>query len=351
MTTHSNLGFRRRLCEDAALLGPSTTDLQRAKIIERRNTLQRKIDGWISIQQLYMPQLLAYRKHWVDTHSDVVHAEQIPLFLPSAISSDIQCSKKALEYEWRLRKAQAYDALESLRNRLCLRTHMYKFKDRFVTGQRQNTRARSTINYVEAKIQADAERYRSAYSALTVLGPLLGEESSIDDLKTLSHEDIQGASQGVEGSSEGTRRLSWIWMINGVGLDSDEGMQKGILAIISDYMLTTCILALHLEWCRSRARAHRWSEECRLLLEEMRRILAFYNWEIDWWKGQIGQITDAVEVECEGLTAYALRQASIRKRMQNACIDAWTDAISNFRDSNSTLSSPLSLFDGLLSLD
>lgn len=213
------------------MLGPSTTDLHYAKILERRNTLQRKIDGWISIQQLYMPQLLAYREHWVNMHSDIANAEQIPLFLPSTILSDVQCSKKAQEYEWRLRKAQAYDALESLRNHLCLRTHMYKFKDRFITGQRQNTRARSTISYVEVKIQADAARYRSAYSALTVLGPLLGEES-ISDLKTLNHEDIRGMNQGVEGSSEGTRRLSWIWTTSGIGLDSDEGMQKGIFIII-----------------------------------------------------------------------------------------------------------------------
>lgn len=180
----------------------------------------------MGVQQLYMPQIVAYREKWIETHSDIITAENIPLFLPSAVSHNVSCSKKTQEYEYRLREAQAHDALKSLRHHLCVRTHLWKYKDRFITGQRQNTRARSTIGSIETRIQSDAARYRAAFSALAVLGPLLGHNNH-SELKILNQEDIRGMSQGADGSSEGTRRLSWIWMVNGVGLNNESGMQEG----------------------------------------------------------------------------------------------------------------------------
>jgi hypothetical protein len=48
------------------------------------------------------------------------------------------------------------------------------------------------------------------------------------------------------------------------------------------------ITALRIEWCKARARAQRWSEEVRLLLEEMRRILEFLNWRATFWETRAG---------------------------------------------------------------
>lgn len=42
-------------------------------------------------------------------------------------------------------------------------------------------------------------------------------------------------------------------------------------------------LALRAEWCKARARARRWSEEVDLLLEEMRRVIAYHEWECARW--------------------------------------------------------------------
>lgn len=41
---------------------------------------------------------------------------------------------------------------------------------------------------------------------------------------------------------------------------------------------------LRIEWCKARARAHRWQEECLLLAEEMRRVKAFFQWEASRWE-------------------------------------------------------------------
>ena len=93
-------------------------------------------------------------------------------------------------------------------------------------------------------------------------------------------------------------------------------------------------IALRLEWCRTRARAHRWTEECQLLGEEMRRILAFHKWQESWWQKQIGHITDATDSEQEGLTAYALRQANIRRMMHDICVLTWHEISSLLSDSS-----------------
>ncbi|THU75377.1 hypothetical protein K435DRAFT_556893, partial [Dendrothele bispora CBS 962.96] len=37
------------------------------------------------------------------------------------------------------------------------------------------------------------------------------------------------------------------------------------------------------EWCRSRARAKRATEEVMLLKEEMRRTIKFLEWKERWW--------------------------------------------------------------------
>ena len=208
------------------------TDLQYARILERRNTLQRKIDSWASIQQFYMPFVTAHRRaHWPTNHSESNFVENMPLFLPASLPATVECNKKLQQHEWRLRIAQAHDALDSLRRHLLLRTHMYKYKDRFITGQYSNTRARSTIQNVELKITGDAERYRAAHAALTILAPLLDQCNWDVDLQALKQEDIRGMGNSDTTRSVGTQRISWIWTIRGVGANAEDGLQQGMYLI------------------------------------------------------------------------------------------------------------------------
>jgi hypothetical protein len=101
-------------------------------------------------------------------------------------------------------------------------------------------------------------------------------------------------------------------------------------------------IALRVEWCKTRARAHRWQEECLLLAEEIRRVLAYFNWRMEWWKENAanagiifdnikdinpGPIRDMLERAnshiIAGKRAYALRQADIQLRMHNTCQSKW----------------------------
>lgn len=92
--------------------------------------------------------------------------------------------------------------------------------------------------------------------------------------------------------------------------------------IILEIANTGC-LALRVEWCRSRARAMRWSEEVVLLREEMRRVLAFMEWHADWWEGRQALHEDLDAVLDEGMRAYAGKQAHIRRSMRNHFNHLW----------------------------
>lgn len=82
---------------------------------------------------------------------------------------------------------------------------------------------------------------------------------------------------------------------------------------------------LRIEWCKSRARARRWSEEVALLLEEMRRVTAFLEWQAAWWETQDRALVESDCVQREGLSAYCQRQASIRQEMRARFAGHWND--------------------------
>ncbi len=85
-------------------------------------------------------------------------------------------------------------------------------------------------------------------------------------------------------------------------------------------MSAEAVPALRIEWCKTRARAHRWREEAILVLEEMKCVKAFFAWE-----GRTWLLRAARQDVSEGERAYALRQADIRARMRLHCIEVWKD--------------------------
>jgi hypothetical protein len=78
---------------------------------------------------------------------------------------------------------------------------------------------------------------------------------------------------------------------------------------------------LRVEWCKARARAMRWAEEVTLLQEELHRVLCFLRWQADWWHEK-GTISLPSRNE-EGLTAYAGRQAQLRKDLADCFEKMW----------------------------
>jgi len=85
----------------------------------------------------------------------------------------------------------------------------------------------------------------------------------------------------------------------------------------------------------------RYAEEVELLLEEMRRVLAFLEWDRDRWNERALRVRERADSIAdsptprpsrgkttgleEGLRAYALRQASVRQRLFSTFAQQWHD--------------------------
>lgn len=164
------------------------------------------------------------------------NAEDIPLYLPSAIP-DVgrrYIHQRLVSYEFQLREAQAYEALDELRYHLRCRVYEWNYKKRNVVGQSAQTRAQNIIFRVESQVQASAAKYTAAHQAMSILariGKIKSDWRSA--LKPLAKEDIRHLSEKGEGESDGKKTVSWIWIIQGVAGTEDLGLQEGMLFIYS----------------------------------------------------------------------------------------------------------------------
>ncbi|KAG2346925.1 hypothetical protein BDR05DRAFT_974438 [Suillus weaverae] len=265
---------QRRLEFEGHKIGQHATDSQQATLLQRINSLRRRIDMWSRVQLLYMPCVSQLRSS--NDIATKLKVHNINLLLPSAIPTNLPCEHRLLEFKWVLQEAQANDALNDIHNVLNLKYHLYKHKDTFIRGQHANTRATGMIKNANNRIDALAAKYNAARDALIKLGPRLQKDNDWQlTLKPLDHTK------------------------DAVPLTQDDGTTD----------------SLHVEWCKARARAHRWEEEVQLLNEERRWVLAFFEWQALWLEAQSSRCAFVSPEAAEGAAAYAHRQASLRQRL------------------------------------
>lgn len=87
------------------------------------------------------------------------------------------------------------------------------------------------------------------------------------------------------------------------------------------------LLALRVQWCRSRARANRFEEEVELVTEEMKRVIRFFEWQKGDWlaKADRKQWVTVSDAHFEGIRAYALRQIAVRESLIKHFEELWKD--------------------------
>jgi hypothetical protein len=125
-------------------------------------------------------------------------------------------------------------------------------------------------------------------------------------------------------------------------------MCKTVRIVHIMFLTSDVSAAIRLEWCKSRARAMRWTEEISLLAEEWYRALRFFEFVARVWDKRTQQTFDddspnsagvngsekplgeqeSVMVTpevTEGRVSYAKRQAGIFRSMGARCSDAWAD--------------------------
>ena len=308
------------------------SDTQKASLQEKRNTLMRQIRKWRQAQLTYMPGAVAS----LPTHDpdldengesdtgDPGTPENVPLILPSEVESTSRnavCQHRVAEYEQQLRFAQLQDSLIELR-RVRRIKHSLLMNHRTQVagqGQRANTRSRAFINNIEERIEKFAQRYRAAYGALLQLdGTGTWQETylelTVDDNRGLGKEEHE------QGLGDGSYTFSWIWLLNPRACDA--GYEPGFGEDeVSDEELNE---VMRVQWTTSHARMERWSEEVKLLQEEMRRVLTFLEWKSGNWlaKRNMRLATASPSIQ-SGLEAYARKQAAIHHDLAVSFARLW----------------------------
>ena len=246
------------------------------------------------------------------------HPEDVQLWPPSALppeSCRTWCVEDLPQIEYRLRLAQAGDALHDIRHlRRLIRAILTKTQAHIANTQRTSSRTRSLLDKVQSKQARAVSAYRVARAAIGKLAP--NEEFGLwkKTLLELKDCDIRGPGREAYEPSESRHVQSWIWMAVPQTSTSTSTSSDDIAC------------ALQVEWCKGQERAQRYEEEVQLVVEEMRRTLAYFEWDMREWKAFGSNPPDVPAADAQtqvGVSSYAFKQADIRRRLMETCLGDW----------------------------
>ncbi|KAJ7303441.1 hypothetical protein DFH08DRAFT_977124 [Mycena albidolilacea] len=335
---------QRDLATHMKHIGAHETVHQETKRLERETKLWRKIDSWSAIQQLFIPEVTVLRDREDAERKRVgvtqpvpgLKAQDMSLWLPSAIGTRAQCPLRLQEYEFQLRQGQAVWALKVMRDGLILHAHEYIYRDG-VHGTKAKLRSGSRTDAIQLRIDCAAEEYRAARAALVKLGAILRQTEWQQHLWPLLAEDVRGRprttfgdperqrgggkkkkaqssamgpedARAAEIQAEAKKGMSWIWYSEGRTGKPEEVVKSEPLRI---------------EWARTRAKAIRYAEEIDLVEEEMRRVLHFLRWRRDRWHARAELRVQVDRASQEGQGAYTRKQAGYMQGLRERFKQLW----------------------------
>ncbi|KAK0470846.1 hypothetical protein IW261DRAFT_1553665 [Armillaria novae-zelandiae] len=255
---------QRRISHLNKELGAHSTDLQRAQVLEN-------IESWFVVQEVHMPTVRTLRIRDSQGNGPAFPAYSLPLYLPSSILPAHPCKKTI-----------AYDLLHTLHSQLLSLLKVYKDGDTNVLTQKERLKCHKTTQDLNAHITQAKQYYHNVRKRLTVLSTELGEWGWQAQLRVLEDSDVHRIADDEVGMSE----------------DMPGGVEE----------------CLRIEWCKTRARAHQWHEECKLLKVEMDHVKCTLKHEANLWLSRAKSTAEGVALinASEGAGAYAKRQAAIQ---------------------------------------
>jgi hypothetical protein len=300
------------------------TQNQLVDLEEKRRILITRINKWREAQLSYVPEIGSLVANTTSKLlSAALSAEDVPLFLPSSLSPNLQTTPgftKALAHEVKLRIAQANDALADIRHNLRTISGLWQFKKVNIsgTGNHPNTRMRSLFNRFNHRMRQSVLRYCTARSALIAAKTGQQWEDTLPDLKD---SDVRGpgkddfylqeAGKAIHGASKGRYEISWIWLVPKSKSEVDTNSSEQVFDE-----------GLRVEWSKSQARKMRWEEEVQIIQEEMRRTIVYYEWKEQWWLQNARQATCDDSIQ-HGIIAYTQKQAYYCKCLAEGFAMAW----------------------------
>lgn len=311
---HTELYWRRRFRTKNS--DPDDT----TSVRDRHRLLSQAIQALSSPQRVYMPGASGFLDT-VDPTAVTETPETVKLWLPSqlpAVSRGSSCIEGLPHLEFRLRFAQANDALDLIRRlRGVFQALLVKKQVHVSSSQGTMTKSKALFSNFTLKIDQAAARYRDARVALLRLDPDEKFAKWKGNIRELRREDIRGPSREADEPSESQQRVSWIWQTS--SLQPNTGINDPDLQAV-----------MRVEFCKATARAERFKEEVELLVEEMRRTLLFFKWTATHWEelgeARVGEPTLDDDTTA-GIRAYAARKAALYRKLADIFIQDWYECL------------------------
>jgi hypothetical protein len=350
----ANVESRRRLqtsIERAARGREAISGAQESALAQQRILLKEHFMQWEELRLTHMPGLASYLagigEPFSNTDNDTI--ENAVIWLPSTIpiaQRAVVCAPGLDQMESRLRAALLQDSLDKVRYVMRVKGRMVLFKNQNVRGQREGVRSRSVIDKVHDRAEAAAKKYRTCRKARLALDGegswcAIYQELRDSDVRPYSDPALLKPRPGRIGTNEDTRNgiavvqsphlfslkpreesertsrdgtgetykvLSWIWTTSPINIHDGADDADVVLQV---------------EWCKSRARCNRATEEVQKVKEEMRRTLKFLEWKADWWEKKGFERTGVLPDLAEGLLAYSKEQAGLQMRLHKSFSAMW----------------------------
>jgi hypothetical protein len=80
---------------------------------------------------------------------------------------------------------------------------------------------------------------------------------------------------------------------------------------------------VRVEYAKCQARYERWQEEVYLLVEEMRRTMAYTEHQAAWWRSLAAASHSEDSILAKGLRAYALEHVNFETKYALHCGEEW----------------------------
>lgn len=321
----------------------TSTITEQESLRDQRRSLAQAIEALRSPQRVYMPGVSTSLDD-IDPDSVADTPERVQLWLPSSLpaaSRATWCTSGLALIEFRLRYAQAVDALNEIRRlRRLYRGLTLQAQKHPSPTQRTITRSRGVFEGLNARIARVAARYRDARTALFRLHPTGAWKRYIQELKRV---DTQGPFE-EDTTSQGVKfALSWFWITRAPPTPPDLPVSPDLphtpgtpatdstlppdapdLNDVGDEEIEEYV---RVDWAKAQERAKRFEEEIDLTVADMRRTLLFFAWKAEEWDRLADSRAKAQnkpdDEVIQGLRAYAYRQSSMYRALIKSFVNTW----------------------------
>jgi hypothetical protein len=327
------------------------TDYQFLEHRQKVSALQRDVASLLEVRNHFIPVANTIEQEASSTsQASELWADRV--WLPSDVAQAQRasgCIAGLIEREIRARIAVALSAMSQLRQALrqrhqelsAMRSQVYG------TGERTMTKGRSKIRTVQGRVDRSAELYLRCFNALKTLQP---DRKGYDLLQELPKEEVCGPSHEADEiyiarggdmslASIGTYQEPWFWYTYGATAQAETSGTPITKSEAVEHEKRLFDQQRRTIWAKVHGRSERWAEETILIQEEMRRTLAFLEWEASKWREHIGEDVplqatasqNEDHVSQSGRAAYAHEQAAMYTTIASEFAVKWAPLLMHYK--------------------